>query len=159
MYTACRFFPGQGIHYMVNLMVVSVSWALQIGSKKNRNAKKMFLKSYEHFSDEHVWDVSKICIRTFGTSHLFNFAHDSQNLTFFVKSCQDLWVDVKVETHLVGTHRVFLISDIFTFSRSWQTWYHHGSFEKHDLSIINRRRVMIDWNVLHFDDENNIHLT
>ena len=52
----------------------------------------------------------------------FNFAHVSQSLTFFDKSCQDLWVEVKVETHSVGTHRVFLISDMFTFSRSWRTW-------------------------------------
>jgi len=39
-------------------------------------------------------------------------------------------VEVKVETHLVGTHRVFSISDIFMFSRIWQTWYHHDTFEK-----------------------------
>ena len=51
----------------------------------------------------------------------FNFAHDYQSLTFVVKSCKDLWVEVKVETHLVGTHRVFLISEIFMFSRSWRT--------------------------------------
>ncbi len=51
----------------------------------------------------------------------FNFAHVSQSLTFFDQSCQDLWVEVKVETHLVGTHRVFLISEIFMFSRSWRT--------------------------------------
>ena len=60
----------------------------------------------------------------------FNFAHDYQSLTFFVKSCQDVWVEVKVETHLVGTHRVFLISDIFMFSRNWRIWYHHDAFEK-----------------------------
>ncbi len=55
--------------------------------KKTAMQTKMFRKCYEHFSDEHVWDVSKISIRTFGTSHLFNFAQCDQSLTFF---CQKL---------------------------------------------------------------------
>ncbi len=63
----------------------------------------------------------------------FNFAHDYQSLTFFVKSCQDLWVEVKVETHLVGTHRVFLISEIFMFSRSWRTWSSSWHFWKNTI--------------------------
>ena len=51
----------RGIDGMVDLSIVSVSWALQLVSKKDRNAKKMFRKSYEHFSDEHFWDLSILC--------------------------------------------------------------------------------------------------
>ncbi len=58
----------------------------------------------------------------------FNFAHDYQSLIFFAKTCQDFRVEVKVEIHLIGTHRVFSISRIATFSESWWTRYHHTTF-------------------------------
>ena len=129
----CKTSTVPAFAWLSNLMIVYVSAMLELVSKKDRMSKKdVPLKIWStECSQLSLFSKSPVSyFWVFRSRVEFNFAHVSQSLTFFDKSCQDLWVEVKVETHLVGTHRVFLISDIFMFSRSWRTWYNHDAFEK-----------------------------
>ncbi len=132
MYTACAISTGQGVHYMANLMIVSVSWALQLGPKKDRNAKKdvpqklwiLFWRACLRFSKNHrrhFWNFASVQLCTWlSKSDIF-----SQKLSGFVSGGQS-WNSFSWNSPCVfdfGHFHVFKkLTNMISSWRFWKTW-------------------------------------